>query len=56
MCEMVLISFKLDEDTKKEFDKKIKKEGRIKKITISRATEAWIYMNWGELFAEEDEG
>lgn len=52
---MVLISFRLDEDTKREFDKKIKREGRIKKITISRAIEAWIDMNWGELFAEEDD-
>jgi len=52
---MVLISFRLDEDEKKKFDDRIRKEGRIKKITISRAIEAWIYMNWGELFVEEDE-
>jgi len=51
---MVLISFRLDEDEKKKFDDRIRKEGRIKKITISRAIEAWIDMNWGELFVEED--
>jgi len=52
---MVLISFRLDEDEKKKFDNRIKKEGRIKKITISRAIDAWIEMNWGELFMEEEE-
>ena len=55
MCEMVLISFKLDKVTKEKFDERIKKEGRIKKITISRAIEAWIDMNWGGLFAEDEE-
>jgi len=52
---MVLISFKLDDDTKKEFDRKIKREGLIKKIIISRVVDAWIDMNWRELFVEEDE-
>jgi len=55
MCKMVLISFKLEKGVKEKFDNKIKREGRIKKITISRAIDAWINLNWGELFVEEDE-